>query len=403
MAEHFTYHSKNSTTMKCKLTTLTPCHIGSGNTLLRNIDFVINGEEVGVISPQKIYDQMGNSGIDKWCQAIERGENIWSVVRTQNRNAQFKDICSNVLDLNGNGGNELKEQIKTNGTPYIPGTSLKGAMVSAIIGSAIHSNEEAMPFLVASRRETIDRRTGNRKIRYSDKVGEQLFIKPTISSRGEKYDPKYSNLRFLRVGDACFDDYTLTAIECYSLNLRERKSIIDKGSCTLVESINFESESEVDIQLMTKYHQECGNIVAPLPEAMQSEENLLSAINAHTLRMLRAELVFWQEQQNRDYYHIDTDEEQEELEDYYLDTIKSMISECNACCSGKEAVLRVGYGSGWRFMTGRWFDESNEMWGDIIYFIRGNTRDKYKQYDFPKTRRVGLGIPFGFVKISKIG
>ena len=389
--------------MKCKLTTLTPCHIGSGNILRRNIDFVIQGEEVGVISPQKIYAVLGDGGIDKWCQAIDRGENIWNVVKIQNRKAQLKDICSKVLCLNGDASNELKEQITTNGRPYIPGSSLKGAIVSAIVESAIQSSEDALPILKASRRESTNRRTGETVVKYQDKVCDRLFIKPIISSKGEKYDVKYSNLRFLRVGDACFDGYALTAIDCYGLNLRTSKSIIDKSARTLVECINAEIDAEVDIQLMVEYHQECGNIVNPLPEAMQSEENLLNAINAHTLQLLEAELVFWKEQENRAYYHIDTAEEQEELEDYYLDDIKSMIAECRACRSGEEAILRVGYGSGWRFMTGRWFCENSEMWEDVVSVIRGKNRDKYRQYDFPKTRRVGLGTPFGFVKISKLG
>lgn len=388
--------------MKCKLTTLTPCHIGSGNTLLRNIEFVVNGEEVGVISPNKIYALLGEQGVDRWCQAIERGDNIWNVVKTQNRNAQLKDICSKVLDLNGDASNELKEQMATNGTPYIPGSSLKGAIVSAIIGATIHSNEEALPIIKESRRERIDRKTGEKKVGYNDKVGERLFIKPTMTPRGEQHDPKNSNLRFLRVGDACFEDYALTSIDCYGLNLRERQSIIDKKARALVECINAENDAEVDIQLMVDYHKKCGDIVNTLPEAMQSEENLLNAINAHTMRLLIDELAFWSEQENRDYYHIDTDEEQEELEECYLDSIREMLGECRACKSGKEAILRVGYGSGWRFMTGRWFDENNEMWDDIISVIRGNNRRKYEQYDFPKTRRVGLGTPFGFVKISKL-
>ena len=397
--------------MKCKLTTLTPCHIGSGNTIFRNIEFVVNGEEVGVISPNKIYALLGEQGVDRWCQAIERGDNIWNVVKTQNSNAKLKDICSKVLDLNIGEitptdpiPNELKEQMATNGTPYIPGSSLKGAIVSAIIGATIHSNEEALPIIKESRHERIDRRTGEREVRYNDKVGDLLFIKPTITQRGEQYDPKNSNLRFLRVGDACFEENALTSIDCYGLNLRERKSIIDKNARALVECINLEESAEVDIQLMVEHHNQCGDIVNPLPEAMQSEENLLNAINAHTMRLLKDELAFWREQEeNRDYYHIDTDEEQEELEEYYLDSIKSMISECSACQSGKEAILRVGYGSGWRFMTGRWFDEDNEMWEDVIAAIRGKKHKDYKQYDFPKTRRVGLGTPFGFVKISKLG
>ena len=380
--------------MKCKLETVTPCHIGSGNTLLKDLNFAVDGkgdnEMLGVISAERIYKVLGEQGVDKWCQAIEREESVWSVVKTQNPSANLSDICSKVAPISRNEKNpvcqELREHIASNGVLYIPGSSIKGAIVSAIVGES--RVELSLPANIRNK---------------NNNVAEQVLVKPTINKKGEtRYDPKNSNLRFLRVSDAYFDNADIAVVECYGLNLRERGSLIDNKARMLVECINSEQLATVDIQVKTELHEKCSNAVPALPKAMQSEANLLEAINTHTQRLLKEELRFWNEQENRDYYHIDTDEDQEELE-YYLGEIKSILSVCNGCQSGHEAVIRIGYGSGWRFMTGGWIDDSRDEWDNIVAVVRGDRSGRYQQYDFPKTRRVGLGTPFGFIKITKIG
>lgn len=382
--------------MKCKLETLTPCHIGSGNTLLKNLDFVVAGkgdnEMLGVISAEKIYEVLGEQGVDKWCQAIERNErneSVWRVVETQNPNAKLSDICSKVAPLSRNENSpicqELREHIASNGVLYIPGSSIKGAIVSAIVGES--RDELSLPANIRNK---------------NNNVAEQVLVKPTVNKKGEtRYDPKNSNLRFLRVSDAYFDNADIAVAECYGLNLRERDSLIDNKARMLVECINAEQQATVDIQVKTELQEKCSSAVPTLPKAMQSETNLLEAVNSHTKRLLSEELRFWKEQENRDYYQIYTDEEQEELE-YYLGYIRYALSESNCCKSGSEAIIRVGYGSGWRFMTGSWIDESRDEWDNIAAIVRGDRDGRYQQYDFPKTRRVGLGTPFGFIKITKI-
>lgn len=379
--------------MKCKLETVTPCHIGSGNTLLKDLNFAVDGkgdnEMLGVISAERIYKVLGEQGVDKWCQAIEREESVWSVVKTQNPSAKLSDICSKVAPLSRNGKSpvcrELREHIASNGVLYIPGSSIKGAIVSAIVGES--RAELSLPANIRNK---------------NNNVAEQVLVKPIVNKKGEtRYDPKNSNLRFLRVSDAYFDNADIAVVECYGLNLRERGSLIDNKARMLVECINYDEETTVDIQLATDLQKICSDVVPPLTLAMQSEANLLDAVNTHTKRLLREELSFWREQENRNYYHIDTDEEQEELE-YYLGEIKSILSVCNGCQSGREAVIRIGYGSGWRFMTGSWIDGDNGTLNNIASVVRRDRNGVYQQYDFPKTRRVGFGYPFGFIKITKI-
>lgn len=378
--------------MKCKIEIVTPCHIGAGdNKLIKDINFVVDGDRVGVVSPEKIYSLLGDEGIDKWCNAIDRKESIWKVVKTQNANARLEDICDRVMECCGAVCTELGEQIASNGTPYIPGSSIKGAIVSAIVGEC---------------RDRITLPTDFDK----SNIIEQLLVKP-VEKRGQiTYNPQNSLLRFLRVSDAYFDNVDTVAMESYGLNLREDKSIVDKKARMLVECIDSDSEATVTIQRRADLYNESRSVVPPLPQVLSSEAAMLTAINDHTRRLLEAEKKFWCEQKKRDYYHVDTNDEQEEL-DCYLNTIDAIIDHCDCCTSGKSAIMRVGYGSGWRFMTGGYVDNEGLV-KKIAHKIRTKRErtadnryvyvDHYQQYDFPKTRRIADYTPLGFVKISRI-
>ena len=63
-----------------KIETLTPVHIGSGNFLYYNTDFVkvnINREPyLAVISEEKIWKLIGEQHLGKWLSAITRRENV---------------------------------------------------------------------------------------------------------------------------------------------------------------------------------------------------------------------------------------------------------------------------------------------------------------------------------------
>lgn len=370
--------------MKCKIEIITPCHIGSGVKLTENIDFLVHNERIGIISPEKVCSIIGEKGIYSWCDALERGEDTWTFIQTQMPNAKLEDICSKVMKLHGSRCNELAPQIATCGVSYIPGSSIKGAIVSAIVGE--NSEKISLPDNIKKKNNI---------------VAEQLLVKPTEKRGKTVFNPTNSNLRFLRVGDAHFEGTTTVAIESYGLNLREQKSIIDKDVRMLVECIE-EGQAVFEVRIARELHDKCGSTVLPLPEAMTSDEKLLRAINRHTQRLLEEELQFWEEQKERDYYHIDEDKEQKKL-DSYLEQIGRLKRNAEVYESGREALLRVGYGSGWRFMTGGWIDKECNMWNYVATTVRQDWKfHNYDKYDFPKTRRIGSDCrPFGFVKISR--
>ena len=376
--------------MKCKIEIITPCHIGSGRKLINYLDFIADTDRIGIISPEKVYSIIGDEGIDGWCDSIGGKQSVLNIAKNHKPDVCLEDICERSLPLicerslplDGSVCSELSEQIKTNGVPYIPGSSLKGAIVSAIVGE--NSDAITLP-------ERIQKK--------NNIVAEQVLVKPVEKKGKVTYPPFNSNLRFLRVGDAHFKRDTTVAIESYGLNLREQKSIIDKSAKMLIECIK-EGQAVFEVQIARELHDKCGSTVLPLPEAMTSEENLLRAINRHTLRLLKEELEFWEEQKERDYYP--KDEKQKKKIDPYLKQIGKLQRKAEDYeKSGRGALLRVGYGSGWRFMTGGWIDGEQQL--KSVANITRNDKDgwRYGTYDFPKTRRIGFAPPFGFVKLTK--
>lgn len=378
MDEHFTYHSKLLKRMKCKLTTITPCHIGSGNTLNRNVDFVSDGESLGVIDPRKIFDIVGESGIAGWCSVIDSQGDIMQYLRGVCPDVKIQDISSRLLKIQVGNSNVtgLREQISTLGTPYIPGSSIKGAIVSAILAS---KDSISIP----------------RDIRKNNGVVDKVFSAREEGRNGRvQFDPKTSVLRFLRVGDALFDDVPTIAVYCYSLNIRESKTNlkVEKGH-QYVEVISTGTAAEFDIDIKSEYLQKVQSHktpLGPIPAAMTSLSELLRCINAHTTSLLKRELEAWKVY---DYLELNK----------YIPQIKNLINECNkACRDGRSAVMRLGYGSGWNFITGGWskLSATDKEWNRVVDKARPNNKS-YQGYMFPKTRRTfDSYLPLGFVRID---
>lgn len=378
--------------IKCRLTTLTPCHVGSGRTLNRGMDFVTEGSKngrLGIIEPRKIYDIVGDNGIGMWCNAIERHANIYKEISKSHKNIGLSDVCSRTMDFYGDKEiTELQEQLFSGGQPCLPGSSIKGSIVTAILTSM-----------------------GNEKL--NDAVNARNVIDKCFSLNN---NPQTSVLRFLRVGDACFDVPTI-AFGCNILNIRDNCNIlnirddsdklIDTKGASLSECIYTDETAQFTIDLMdtgSEYFKDVRGSVATLPEAMQSIEKLMLFITNHTKRLLKQEIKFWED---REYPERKA----------HIACINEQIKACNSALAtnGKSAVLRLGYGSGYSFITGDWYRErvgaNSKLWKDTLrYKIRRDKDDEHGAYPYIKTRRVFYEDPgddpymllLGFAKIDLV-
>lgn len=374
-------------TYKINIETLSPVHIGDGEFLKYGSDFVHarssydEGSSLYVIDPKKIWDVVGQNRLDKWMAAIDRGEDALQFVQGMDKRKQAKDIALREIP------NYASKVVKTDtlkscihdgsGRPYIPGSSLKGAIRTAVLAS------------LAPGVKNIDKVVADRGGYSARQVEKELFGN----------DPKNNLFRFLQVGDAYFEAGSEISFRMVNLNIRDSKiGLLDESKPQLIEAIGCEDNAVFSINIPD----ELLNHFRNMPEnsggnySFLSISELFKIINAHILKLLDKEINFWK--------NIE-DNEGKDGADGYLDGLQARKSDTKNCKEGRECVLRVGHGSGWRFITGAWAEKLSNFNNKDGHSMVDKIRRKnhlYQNYDFPKSRRIEQeeSEVLGFVKLS---
>lgn len=138
---------KNYKVYRISLTILSPIFIGSGEELNKSM-YVYKGKEISVIDERKLMKVLLSKGLyDTFLRECSSG--ILNLTDFIERNLSLCNIDIykyNVIsysDVKTNGKlNNIKTFIKSsNGNPYIPGSSIKGAIRTAIIAGEIINNK----------------------------------------------------------------------------------------------------------------------------------------------------------------------------------------------------------------------------------------------------------------------
>ena len=124
-----------------KLTVLTPVHVGTGRKYAKP-EYVFNteGNKIIIIDDEKLFNQIPEKNLGTWVDGISSRCDVGELLRKcgiHNKQSIAKKIVDiqQGADIEVNKGS-IREQIYTGGgKPYIPGSSLKGAMVSALLGA----------------------------------------------------------------------------------------------------------------------------------------------------------------------------------------------------------------------------------------------------------------------------
>ncbi len=374
--------------------TLTAVHIGSGNSLQYGNDFIrdniikdkVELDVLGIVDPAKILELIGVDHIPQWTAAIERNESAKKIVHLYAPNSKLSDYTSRfIINFTSiKNSDTLKEHIHDGrGIPYIPGSSIKGAIRTAILSSLINNSSEQFEDKIKERtkdgREKKDR-NGNCKLS-ADTIENELFGN----------DPKVDVFRFLQIGDAYFGNNYEIAIRMVNINERKRESYWDTSKSQLIEAISNGDKTTFQIKINSALYNFAQSKVHSLPECMTSIPALFSTINNHTKHLIDEELTYWNEQSINDHSgNVDV----------YMEKIGQIQKEIMRCKDGKECVLRIGHGSGWRFITGAWSEKLNSFNPVVMSAARPNNF-RYSEYNFPKTRRVDEECELlGFVKLT---
>lgn len=394
--------STNQNPLRLKLETLSPIHVGAGRevpfgALSRNVSG--KKEEYALID--------AGAYVDRVIGSIDERETLQSRIKQlEQKITEYglpyepglvlrQVICSipeDELPLS------FKEQITLavsgETIPYIPGSSLKGALRTAILA-----------YLLGEKKDPI-RNHGNRLPKE-----ERDFRKNYGQSIRELFggDAKEDLGRLMQVPDVPLPGNPTQIRLSFNKNWTNEGWITEskrsgKKMEVWLECIPAGIEARFQIgaskQLLALIHKHFEHYkkfgqIKQHGNQLVSVRPLFRLVNQHTSSLLAKEIHFLQNKRNTDL----------EIQSYY----SQLVQWQNSLGSGPQdwCILRAGFGSGFRFITGFWQK-------DKLPPIRGEGGTEYDRLrnalrpkgssgkgPFPKTlRMLEGGIPLGFIKIS---
>ena len=362
-----------------KIETLSPIHIGNGSFLQEGNDYISDEDYIYVLNVDRLSTIIGSDpkSIELWTDAIMNG-GVNSFLKNRFKGYLYKDFSKRQIKRIACFNKEqstLKECMHDGlGKPYIPGSSIKGAIRTVIMSSLARKK------IVQRLNKESDRKKWKRIIQ--DFEGELLHFEAYTRNGKRDTGPSSDIFRFLSTGDAYFENGVEIAVKQMNLNITEKKSLLDCKKQQVVEAIKSGVSSQFRLSIGEDFYNHSG---------INDINDLFKRINDHTYNLLCDEIDFWSKGEGGKY--IDQDDYLDEI-----DIILDMIEECQA----NECILRIGQASGWRFVTGAWLEDIDKHYFKNVIVPQCRPKNViYKDYPFPKSRRIDSSSDiFGFVKLT---
>ncbi len=365
-----------------KLTTLTPVHVGNGDKLLRDFDFVVDREKVGFLDLEKIVSIIEVERLPQLTSEIEN-KSVISYLKRTIPNFNLENICSRITkNKAGNSKcNELKRHYFTSlFDTSIPGSSLKGSIKTAM-WETIATKEKQSNWIESD---------------YKNKYGK--FNSDIIDKRIFGSTANDKTTRFLKIGDIYFSGVITEVYEIGILNAGRREWFFKENQSFLAEclpsGITANFSFKIDDLLLNKnlqYHPHKWKGLST--SFFESRISFCLMLNNYTNRQLGYELEELEEEGFGEH----------EAGELMLNRLQELKADCEEAIKRKMpvAIVRVGGNSGWNFTTGGWVKSSPLSDSAYINLRKVVQKKEYNMDLWPKTRKLThSGIPLGFVKIE---
>jgi CRISPR-associated protein Csm5 len=352
------------------LTTLTPLHIGDGNELRQDFDFVVKGGRTYRLDEDKVLHAKEDQLVPNQAGKYPLPGKLLSGADFNNP-ALFRYILAGA-PRSSKADARMKTYIKDiHDRPYIPGSSLKGAIRTAL---AWHGWKEVKP--------NLDRNAIGRRKSWAGQPLERKIFGP---------DPNHDLLRALQVSDLFGPDEageSLVIANAQVLTKRSSGSPVElealkgdislRGTITIDETL-FQPEMERQLKFANRKHW---------------LDELCARVQAHSLARID-ELIKW----------FEDAENGAQIARFYRQLSRADLTP-------DQALLQLGWGSGW---------DSKTFWTHLqqdIYLFE-KLVDEFKMHKqqrdapprkpgdpFPRSKRAAMTIrdgkpyplaPFGWV------
>ncbi len=317
--------------------TLTPLHIGDGEELQENFDFICAKDGLQVLDIEKLLDSLAaDRGI---VREIGRGGfNLKSFLK------QYKLMPPPVLyNLScQTRPSAVRRFLKDgHGQPYLAGSSLKGALRTAVLAT-LDRNRLPSPNNKKNFATEVNRLDGSdahRKLTRMLQVSDSVPLSPNDVL-------EIADIRFFNLG---YNNKPLWKDFSSKKNMEKFQDAKGIFVETVKPGQTFTLRMAVDPFLLNKNVRKFAGIQSC--PALNSLDDLCRAVNRHSLEIAGQEAKFF-----RKYGQNST-------ADFYTRLQESIenISKNDHCC-----IVRLAWGSGWTGMTGGW------LAGDDLNVVRKN-------------------------------
>jgi CRISPR type III-A-associated RAMP protein Csm5 len=348
--------------MSLKLSTLTPIHIGNG-TNYTSAEFVVRGDEIIRIDMNKIFTLLDEKNQERFIQELEQPH---AQMEHFIKDIPLSEIKVYSVRLEGGIPIEIQEQIKTGRKAYIPGSSIKGAIRTAILYSQITERN-------------IEKLSRIFDMKYWQREGElQRFVDGFLSGAGIS---SYSSLlKFLQVSDTELASdvcvYTVKSLKSerngWTWYKRRGREVV-----TFYETID--AGEKLGCEFMTNYDTD---IYRDLK--LGEKERYINIVEI-----------------KRCIYEFSRDLIEHEIgfaEKYDINFLRDFYADLRAKNEEDAPVMKLGQGSGFMAMTiGLKLKKKLEVLEKVKKSLRGKTYP----YEFPKTRKIIVEqkLPLGWVQL----
>ncbi len=369
--------------MKMKIQTITPVHIGSGGDYGPPEFYIARVNERHVVmraNINQIFMMLSDELKDQFILELEdpkfKLQSFLMKVKEELPKGSFGKIRLYYSYMGSKVPENIVEHVKTAHQAYIPGSSLKGSLKSALLYDMVDDDS-------ISRVETLIRRgrKGKPEIRQWD---SQRFVDSLLSSNPHEA-PNTSIMRFLQVTDTSpvkrMSIHSVNSVKVNNTGWGWYKHSENIGT-TYLETIGTGNKLEFDMNFNQK-ERVIKKLNLEYKKEYLSPESVLGCVYRFSDDIIENEIEF------ANKYRVKF------LEDFYEE-----LQEMN---TPEGPVMNVGQGTGFLAKTiglkVKRYDEEN--YTQIYDKVREATRGRSYPDEFPKTRRIVMEdeIPMGWVKV----
>ena len=358
-----------------KLEILTPTHIGSGEKLLPTDYYPIkdiygNITKIVVIDLDRLFDTLISMGVNvnEVIEILREGESYPLTEIFEKYHLKPKDFEKYSLDIVGGYEKysmQINTFIKTCGMPYIPGSSIKGAIRTALMYYVVKDNKKLLSDIINELNKIVNPQNAKNFIKKADdKLDKRIFGN----------DPKFDILKTLIIRDS--EKISSKKLKVYRVEILGNETSIP----TYIEGLenvklNFEMQINDTILKNANFNGILKNI---------DFELIKNAIREFSKAVIKAEI-------NEIYKY-----------GKYKDDVLKFYKNLEEKIENRELFIRIGWGSGWYsttigtlLKTHPKFEELRRKFG-----LGKNPKTKKLVNDYPKTRRVANNKPLGWIKLE---